>query len=139
MLKEKVKPIENFVAARLDRLNATPKFNKILLHGHCHQKALYGTSALHRIFEKLNTEVVEPDSGCCGMAGSFGYEKEHYDISQKLFERVLGAAIIEKKDLPVIASGFSCRHQVEHFAGKKAMHWLETHGNTECRLGNTEY
>ena len=58
------------------------------------------------------------------MAGSFGYEKEHYELSEKMFERALGPAIREHEDLAIVASGFSCRHQIEHFAHKKPMHWI---------------
>ena len=73
----------------------------------------------------LGCEVIEPESGCCGMAGSFGYEKEHYEISETLYERVLGKAIASNPELPVIASGFSCRHQIDQFGKRKAVHWLE--------------
>ena len=73
------------------------------------------------------TEVEEVDSGCCGMAGSFGYEKEHYDLSRTIAEdRLLPALRDMDSDTQVVASGFSCRHQIADFAGTKAIHWVET-------------
>ena len=127
-IKSKVLPIEKWLERHLDELANSAIYcdhGKMLLHGHCHQKALYGTSSIHKIFRALDVEIVEPDSGCCGMAGSFGYEKEHYQISEKMYERVLGPAIRENHQLPVAASGFSCRHQINHFSRLNPVHWLE--------------
>jgi FAD/FMN-containing dehydrogenase/Fe-S oxidoreductase len=101
---------------------------KAVVHGHCHQKAIVGmgptTEVLSRV-EGLDFTVL--DSGCCGMAGSFGYEKGHYDVSQACGERVLFPAVraMAAEDL-VVAPGFSCRHQISDFcAGRKAMHTAE--------------
>ena len=83
-------------------------------------------SAVKNIFsfwpEVLYEEI---DSGCCGMAGSFGYESAHYEISKKMAERVLIPAILSKPDALVIANGFSCRHQIADFASRKAVHIAE--------------
>ena len=74
----------------------------------------------------VNYRVVEIPSGCCGMAGSFGYEKEHYDLSMKIGEMVLFPAVREAKETTVItAPGTSCRHQIKDGTGKKAMHPVE--------------
>jgi Fe-S oxidoreductase len=68
-------------------------------------------------------EVTDLDAGCCGMAGSFGYEREHYDISQAIGERKLFPAVREADpQTTVIAPGFSCRHQIQHFTGVAALH-----------------
>jgi Fe-S oxidoreductase len=67
----------------------------------------------------------EIDSGCCGMAGSFGYETKHYEVSKKMANRVLVPAIQSKPDALVIANGFSCRHQIADFAGRTAVHLAE--------------
>ena len=67
----------------------------------------------------------EIDSGCCGMAGSFGYEAKHYDISKKMAERVLIPAIEDHPDAMIIANGFSCRHQIHDFANRNAVHIAE--------------
>ena len=114
-------------AGRLDRALESPA-GKILVHGHCHQKALYGTSAMKRVLGGVpGLEVSEVDSGCCGMAGAFGYEKEHYELSRQIGEDRLFPAIRDlDADTRIVACGFSCRHQIEHFTGRQAVHWVET-------------
>ncbi|MEM7586200.1 MAG: FAD-linked oxidase C-terminal domain-containing protein [Acidobacteriota bacterium] len=101
--------------------------NGVLLHGHCHQKALYGTDAMQRLLRRVEgLEVAEVDSGCCGMAGSFGYESEHYELSRRIGEDRLFPAIRELNgNTQVVACGFSCRHQIDHFTGRQAYHWVE--------------
>jgi Fe-S oxidoreductase len=102
---------------------ATSQPLPLLLHGHCHQKALVGTSATIALLEQLPGAAVQlVDSGCCGMAGSFGYE--HYDLSMKIGERVLFPAVREHAST-IIAPGFSCRHQIQHGTGKQALHPIE--------------
>jgi Fe-S oxidoreductase len=77
------------------------------------------------LFGKDQT-VSEVPSGCCGMAGSFGYEQEHYDLSKKIGEGILfPAAKSMRPGTTLVANGFSCRHQLEHFTGVKAKHWVE--------------
>ena len=96
----------------------------MLLHGHCHQKALVGLAPSHRVLSlPANYSVREVDSGCCGMAGSFGYEREHYELSIKMAERRLLPAVREAKgDTVIAAAGTSCRHQIAHGAGRGALH-----------------
>ena len=78
------------------------------------------------IFGTTPQTVSEIPSGCCGMAGSFGYEKEHYDISKKIGDEVLFPTVRSmKENTIVVANGFSCRHQIEHFTGVKPKHWVE--------------
>ncbi len=98
-----------------------------LLHGHCHQKAVFTTKALHALFsDQDNVSLEELQTGCCGMAGSFGYEKEHYEISEQISNMALIPGIKERNpDSRIIATGFSCRHQIAHFADKTARHWVE--------------
>ncbi len=73
-----------------------------------------------------NYQVKEVDSGCCGMAGSFGYEKEHYEISMQMAERKLLPAVrAQKQETLIAASGFSCRHQVHHGSGRTVLHPVE--------------
>jgi len=131
-------PIETWVSQRVKegthQLHVTHP--DILLHGHCHQKALFGTGSVHHILTEAGATVFEPDSGCCGMASSFGYEKEHYAISEKMFQRVLGPSIENHSASAIVASGFSCRHQIEHFTGRKAMHWVEVIGDREAEAGD---
>jgi len=130
-LQEQVMMIDVFLAKEMNEKNITPAFEaiteNILIHGHCHQKALYSTRGMKTIYSKTGKAFSEIPSGCCGMAGSFGYEKEHYDLSQKIGEEVLFPAVrAMKNDTVIVANGFSCRHQIEHFTGVKAKHWVET-------------
>jgi FAD/FMN-containing dehydrogenase/Fe-S oxidoreductase len=98
-----------------------------LLHGHCHQKALIGSQASLTLLRHIpGAEVREVDSGCCGMAGSFGYEAEHYPISIKMGERALFPAVRSLPDhAHVVALGTSCRHQIADGTGRQARHIAE--------------
>jgi Fe-S oxidoreductase len=102
-------------------------YKKLMIHGHCHQKSLYGTTAMEKVLRKIpDLEVELIDSGCCGMAGSFGYEKEHYELSMKVGEDRLFPAIRQMdKETCLVACGFSCRHQIADATGMKARHWVE--------------
>ncbi len=96
---------------------------RALLHGHCHQKAMVGTAPTVAALAWAGYEVSEVDSGCCGMAGSFGFEKEHYDLSVTLGGRRLAPAVqAAAADTEVVAPGISCRQQIEHLAGRRARH-----------------
>jgi FAD/FMN-containing dehydrogenase/Fe-S oxidoreductase len=95
---------------------------RALFHGHCHQSALIGFDAELDLLRKSALEVECPDSGCCGMAGSFGFEAEHYEISQRIGERVLLPAVRQAGDSLLVADGFSCRTQIEQGTGRKALH-----------------
>jgi FAD/FMN-containing dehydrogenase/Fe-S oxidoreductase len=105
----------------------TDKTVKIKLHGHCHQKALATTNASIEMLKlPVNYYVEEIPSGCCGMAGSFGYEKEHYSVSMKVGELVLFPEIRKTTAEVIIAApGISCREQIQHGTGRKAVHPLE--------------
>ena len=99
---------------------------KALLHGHCHQKAIVGTAPTVAALTWAGYEVSEVDSSCCGMAGSFGFEREHYDISVALGSRRLAPAVrAAGPDVEVVAPGMSCRQQIEHLAGRRATHPAE--------------
>lgn len=113
---------DTFLASH-DKLPFQNSDQKIKVHGHCHQKALDGTGATIKTLKAVGTPIEIP-TGCCGMAGSFGYEKEHYDISLKIGELKLFPEVRNTED-PVIADGFSCRCQIEHGTGKKALHLAE--------------
>jgi FAD/FMN-containing dehydrogenase/Fe-S oxidoreductase len=99
---------------------------RVLLHGHCHQKALVGTGPTVAALAWAGFQVEEVDSGCCGMAGSFGFEREHYDISVALGGRRLVPAVkAAHADTVIVAPGISCRQQIEHLAGRRALHPAE--------------
>ena len=100
----------------------------LLLHGHCHQKALVGTAPSLRVLSQLpGVDLQEVDSGCCGMAGSFGYEKEHYQISKDMAYRSLipAAESTHRRGGRVVASGVSCRQQIRSFTNRVALHPAE--------------
>src|SRR2546427_43626 len=118
---------EEFIARELDAghfsANFTPMARTALLHGHCHQKAFDAMPAVTRVLKlipQLKVEAVE--SSCCGMAGSFGYEAEHYEVSMKMAELSLLPAVRNSKDALVIADGTSCRHQITDGTGREAWH-----------------
>jgi Fe-S oxidoreductase len=121
-------PIEDFIAGLAERgelaLEFRPASEPVLLHGHCHQKALFGTEATRSMLAIAGAEVHEVDSGCCGMAGAFGYESEHYEISLQMGERRLLPAVRAHQGA-VAAPGVSCRAQIEHGSGVRARHPIE--------------
>ncbi len=100
---------------------------QIKLHGHCQQKAVASTGPTKQMLElPKNYSVTEIASGCCGMAGSFGYEKEHYELSMKIGEMILFPEVKKApEDVLIAAPGTSCRHHIEEGTGKKAYHPVE--------------
>lgn len=114
-------------AGKIEKSSFTSDTKKILYHGHCQQKALSGTeSAMFVLSFPANYSVEEIPSGCCGMAGSFGFEKEHYELSQKVGELILFPSVRNSSgDTVISASGTSCRHQILEGTGRKALHPVE--------------
>ncbi len=112
-------------AGRLD-LQFSDLAKQVLFHGHCHQKAIVGTAAALAVLGMppgYQAELI--NAGCCGMAGSFGFEKEHYAISMQIGGLSLFPAIAARPDWEVAVMGVSCRQQVEHGAGRRARHLVE--------------
>jgi len=105
----------------------TKNVKKIILHGHCHQKSIAGlVSTRHVLSFPENQEVELLPTGCCGMAGSFGYEKKHYKLSQQIANLVLFPRVLAAKDSVIIASnGTSCRHQLQDGIEKTGLHTVE--------------
>lgn len=104
----------------------TPRQGKCVLHGHCHQKALVGTGGTAAALRLVPGLQVQPlDTGCCGMAGSFGYEHEHFDLSVKIAGLSLLPALEKEPEATVVATGTSCRHQIKDLAHRRALHPLE--------------
>ena len=125
--------LDEFLSRELERgafpadllATAEPK-RPALVHGHCHQKALASTAPTLALLRAAGFEPREIDSGCCGMAGSFGYEREHYAISLDIGERVLLPAVrTSTDDTTIVAMGTSCRQQIRHGAGRQAQHIAE--------------
>ncbi len=128
-LAERALMLEEFLAAErtADRANLTLHAlptGKVMLHGHCHQKAFGVMSSVEDVLRWIPDLVVEPiESGCCGMAGSFGHDTDHYDVSMKMAELDLLPAVRSASgDAWVVADGTSCRSQILHGSGREALH-----------------
>jgi FAD/FMN-containing dehydrogenase/Fe-S oxidoreductase len=112
--------------ARSDGLRLAQLRRNALVHGHCHQKAILGMDGDRALLSQLGLDYEILDSGCCGMAGAFGFEKAHYDVSIACGERVLLPAAREADgDTLIIADGFSCREQIEQVAKRETLHLAE--------------
>ena len=99
---------------------------RVLLHGHCHQKALMKMTSEESLLRKMGAEVKPLDSGCCGMAGGFGFEESNYAVSQALGERVLLPAVREAaQETLIVSNGFSCREQIRQGTGRSSLHLSE--------------
>ena len=121
--------LDEFLAGRTEggsTLDFTDLKKRVLLHGHCHQKALGDTKdTLELLAAPPGYRVEEIPSGCCGMAGSFGYEREHYDISLEVGRERLLEVVAGDPGAEVAAAGTSCRHQIADATGREARHWAE--------------
>jgi len=99
---------------------------KAVVHGHCHQKAVMKLDAEAELYQRIGLEFEMLDTGCCGMAGSFGFEADHYEVSVKCGERMLLPMVRDLKGRRlIIADGFSCREQIEQLDGHRALHTVE--------------
>ncbi len=104
-----------------------PKLERrALVHGHCHDKAVLKFDCEKQLLKKMGLELECPDSGCCGMAGGFGFEKEHFDVSVACGERVLLPSVRDvSKDTLIVADGFSCREQIRQSTDRNALHFAQ--------------
>jgi FAD/FMN-containing dehydrogenase/Fe-S oxidoreductase len=128
---ERVLLLEEYLVQQIDAGAWNPRFRdgerSVLLHGHCHQKSIVGTHPSLRLLRMpAGFQVTEIDSGCCGMAGAFGYEREHYLLSMQIGELALFPAIRKAPlNSEIVAAGISCRQQILHGTGRKARHIAE--------------
>jgi Fe-S oxidoreductase len=118
---------DEFKSGRIQSTSFHETEKRIKLHGHCYQKALSSVQPTMQMLSiPANYEVEEIKSGCCGMAGAFGYEKEHYELSMQVGELVLFPAIRKENEKTIIAApGTSCRHQIKDGTGRRALHPVE--------------
>jgi Fe-S oxidoreductase len=117
-----------FLAEFLEREGYEPPKleHTAVVHGHCHHKSLLKMTDVEHLLARVGLNFETLDSGCCGLAGSFGYEEQHYRISMQIGERVLLPAVRNAAaDVLVIADGFSCRQQIAHATGRRALHLAE--------------
>ncbi|HEX6098436.1 MAG TPA: FAD-binding and (Fe-S)-binding domain-containing protein [Thermoanaerobaculia bacterium] len=99
---------------------------RAIVQAHCHHKAVMRFDAEEAMLRAMGLDLTHPDSGCCGMAGAFGFDAKHYDLSMKVGERVILPMVREAdRDTLVIANGFSCREQIEQGTGRKTLHFAE--------------
>jgi Fe-S oxidoreductase len=124
--------IEEFIVrewkqGRIQSSQFTDQTVHVVFHGHCQQKSLITTQATHEMLSiPVNYTVNELKTGCCGMAGSFGYEKKHYDLSMQTGELALFPQVRETPAETILAApGTSCRQHIEHGTGRKAKHPVE--------------
>jgi Fe-S oxidoreductase len=120
--------IDEVIADSIDKLvpELRPPLDPILVHGHCHQKALVGMGPTMKILKSIpHARVHEIPSGCCGMAGSFGYEKEYDEISKAIGELILFPEIRHNKQAIIVANGTSCRSQIKDVLNVRPMHLVE--------------
>jgi FAD/FMN-containing dehydrogenase/Fe-S oxidoreductase len=117
--------LADFLQKNIETFSRSLK-QKAILHGHCHQRAIFGIQSETNLLSNLGFEVEIPDPGCCGMAGSFGFEKKHYVVSRAIGERLLLPAVRNAAaETMIIASGFSCREQIAQSTSRHAMHLAE--------------
>jgi Fe-S oxidoreductase len=132
-VKDRVRQVEELLAEAIDagrlRLdeNSWLAGRRVVFHGHCHQKAEVGTAATMALLGRIpGVQVVEIDAGCCGMAGSFGFESEHYETSMTVGrDRLFPLLAAEPADTVIAATGVSCRQQIFHGVGRTAWHPVE--------------
>ncbi len=104
-----------------------PKLQRTaIVHGHCHEKAVLNFDCEKALLKKMGLELKCPDTGCCGMAGAFGFEKKHLDVSLACGERVLLPAVRQAtRDTLIVADGFSCREQVRQMSDRVPLHFAQ--------------
>jgi Fe-S oxidoreductase len=118
--------LSEFLNKKVEGYRPPPLHRKALAQGHCHHKSVIGMDDEMAILHKMGLEYDAPDPGCCGMAGSFGFEHDHYDISMKVGEqRLLPAVRRAGQDTLVVANGFSCKEQIRQGAGRDTLHLAE--------------
>ena len=132
---KRVQTIDHFLEQQLSTGNCTISLKEavsgeqreFLVHSHCHQKALDGAQWTHRLLARIPGAIVkDTEAGCCGMAGSFGYEVEHAELSRKIAaERLLPRLAAASRATQVVVNGFSCRHQIADLTDRKPVHVIE--------------
>ena len=125
-LAEQALLLSEFLEKHAQHFQLPVLHGKALLHGHCHHKALFKMTDEEAVLKRLGLDFQIVDSGCCGLAGAFGYEKDHYEVARAAGERVLLPAVREAPDdTLIIADGFSCREQITQHTGRQAFHLAE--------------
>ncbi|MCA1816422.1 MAG: FAD-binding oxidoreductase [Acidobacteria bacterium] len=125
-LAEQTFLLSDFLEQKAQNFQPPKLHAKAVVHGHCHHKSIMKMEAEESVLKKMGVDYEMPETGCCGMAGAFGFEKDHYDISLQVGERVLLPAVRSTpKDTLVISDGFSCREQIAQQTDRRALHLAE--------------
>ena len=125
-LRQQTFLLSEFLQHQVPGYDPPPLNRPVLLHGHCHHKAIMKMTDEEALLLKMGAQLESPDAGCCGMAGPFGFEKSKYAISQAVGERVLMPAVRRAAaDALIVADGFSCQEQIFHATGRRALHLAE--------------
>jgi Fe-S oxidoreductase len=125
-LKHSTYTLAEYLTDELHGYRPPQLHRKAIVHGHCHHKAIMKFNADEELLKRMGLDFRILDSGCCGMAGAFGFEQEHYDVSIAVGERVLLPAVRNADDdTLVVADGFSCREQIEQVTERRALHLAE--------------
>jgi len=125
-LSESVLTLSEFIQREGDAFIVPEVRRKAVVQAHCHHKGVMRFDSEEHVLQRIGLDYEHPDSGCCGMAGAFGFQKEHYDISMKVGERVILPLVRETDpDTLIIADGFSCREQIVQGTGRKSLHLAE--------------
>jgi Fe-S oxidoreductase len=118
--------LSEFIERHEERFKLGQLHRRAVVHAHCHHKSVLKTEAYERVMKKIGLDYTVLDSGCCGMAGSFGFEDSKYELSMRCAERVLLPAVREADtDTLVLANGFSCREQIRQSVGRTTLHLAE--------------
>lgn len=122
-LKEQTYLLTEFLAEKAPEYSPPKLHRKALVQEHCHQKSILDTSGQKKLFDAIGLDYAIPDTGCCGMAGPFGFDAKHYDVSIAVGERVLLPKVREADERTiVVANGFSCREQIAQTTNRQALH-----------------
>lgn len=118
--------LSEFIEKKADKFKLPELNHKALVHGHCHHKAVMRMNDEKSVLDKLKLDYHLLNSGCCGMAGSFGFEAEHYELSMQVGELVLLPKVREaEKETLIVTNGFSCREQIRQATGRESLHLAE--------------
>ncbi len=122
-LKEQTYLLTEFLAKKAPEYAPPRLHRKALVQQHCHHKSILDTSGESKLFDALGLDYEIPDTGCCGMAGPFGFDAAHYDVSMAIGERALLPKVraADKRTI-IVADGFSCREQISQTTDRQAMH-----------------
>jgi FAD/FMN-containing dehydrogenase/Fe-S oxidoreductase len=125
-IAQRTQLFSTFMRPHLERGELPSRSTRALVHVHCHQRAMVGVEDTAAAATAAGVNAELPDAGCCGMAGSFGFDKDHYTVSMQVGERVLLPAVRQaNEDTIIMADGFSCREQIRHATGRRAYHFAE--------------